>query len=332
MEYRQLGKSGLRIPVLSYGTATFGGTTDFFKKWGEVDSKQASRLVSICIENGINFFDTANVYSAGASEKILGDAIKGRRDQTIIATKATFSMGERANDRGASRYHIIRECEASLKRLGTDFIDLYFIHGFDPLTPVEETLSALDDLIKSGKIRYIGCSNFASWQVQKALGVAEKHQLHKYVVYQGYYSLLGRDIEWELSPMLQDQGLGFMAWSPLGWGRLTGKMKRGEMIGSGRIKEGGATGGPEVDEDLTYNVVDLLEQIAEETGKSDPQIAINWLIQKNHVCNVVIGARNEKQLIENIGAVGWRLSQEHTLQLDKATAQKAMYPHWVGMR
>jgi len=332
MEYRLLGKSGLRVPVLSLGTATFGGTTEFFKRWGQTDVREASRLIDLSLEQGLNFFDTANVYSQGASEEILGAALKGRRQRAILSTKATFSMGDDPNDAGASRYHILRECDASLKRLGTDFIDLYFIHGFDPFTPVEETLRALDDLVRSGRVRYIGCSNFAAWQLMKALSVSEKHHLHAYSVYQGYYSIIGRDYEWELQPLAEDQGIGMMVWSPLGWGRLTGKIRRGQPLPEGRIKSGGTAGGPGVDDALLYDTTDVLEALAAETGKSIPQLALNWLLQKKTVCNIVVGARNEAQLVENLGAVGWKLTAEQVARIDAVSAQKPAYPHWVGMR
>jgi len=320
------------VPVLSLGTATFGGTTEFFKRWGQTDVREASRLIDLSLEHGLNFFDTANVYSQGASEEILGAALKGRRQRAIISTKATFSMGDGPNDAGASRYHILREVDASLKRLGTDFIDLYFIHGFDPMTPMEETLRALDDLVRSGKVRYIGCSNFAAWQLMKALAVSEKHHLNSYSVYQGYYSIVGRDYEGELQPLAEDQGIGLMVWSGLGWGRLTGKIRRGQPLPEGRIKSGGTAGGPGVDDALLYDTIDVLEALAAETGKSIPQLALNWLLQKKTVCNIVVGARNEAQLLENLGAVGWNLTTEQVARIDAVSVQKPAYPHWVGMR
>jgi aryl-alcohol dehydrogenase-like predicted oxidoreductase len=332
MEYRQLGNSGLNVPVFSFGTATFGGTTDFFKKWGEVDEKEAKRLIDICLDHGINFFDTANVYSLGASEQILGKALMKRRDQALISTKATFSMGNGVNDSGSSRYHLIRECEVSLRRLGTDYIDVFFIHGVDPLTPEEETLRALDDLVTSGKVRYIGCSNLPAWRVIKSLSISERLNLHKYIIYQGYYSLIGRDYESELMPLMKDQHVGLMAWSPLGWGRLTGKIKRGKILADGRIKAGGSTGGPDVDENILENVIDALGQVEQDTGKSIPQIALNWLLGRETVSNIVIGARNEEQLVANLGALGWSLSEKHRSLLDQVSEQKKPYPHWVGMR
>jgi aryl-alcohol dehydrogenase-like predicted oxidoreductase len=332
MEYRNLGKSGLKVPVLSLGTGTFGGTNEFFQRWGQTDVKEASKLIDICLERGINFFDTADVYSNGASEEILGAALKGRREKAIISTKGTFQMGKGINDKGSSRFHIINAIGDSLKRLGTDYIDLYLMHGFDSNTPVEETLMTLDNLITSGKVRYIGCSNFAAWQLMKSLSVSEKHNLEKYVIYQGYYSLIGRDCEQELMPLIKDQGLGLMVWSPLGWGRLTGKIKRNQPLVKGRIQSGGAVGSPPVEDEFLYTVVDALEQIAIETGKTISQVAINWLLQNEIVSNIVIGARNEQQLIENIGAVGWCLTEKQLTELNTITAQTPIYPHWVGER
>jgi aryl-alcohol dehydrogenase-like predicted oxidoreductase len=332
MEYRQLGRSGLRVPVLSLGTGTFGGTNEFFKRWGETDINEARRLVDICLEHGVNFFDTANVYSQGAAEEILGAALKGRRNNALIATKATFAVGEGPNDKGSSRYHLIREVEASLKRLGTDHIDVYFMHRFDAQTPVEETLGALDHLVASGKVRYIGASNFSGWQVMKSLSASERLGLERYVVYQGYYSLIGREYEWELMPMAQDQGLGLMVWSPLGWGRLTGKIRKGQSLPEGRIKSGGAAGGPEVTDEFLFAVIGALEEVAAETGKEVAQVALNWLLQRPTVSNIVIGARNEAQLIQNLGAVGWNLTAQQISKLDAASALKPVYPYWVGAR
>ncbi len=328
MEYRLLGGSGLKVPVLSLGTGTFGGTTDFFKTWGSADVAQATRMVDLCLEAGVNFFDTANIYDAGLAEQILGEALKGRREQAIIATKATFTMGSGPNDKGSSRYHLIRACEASLKRLGTDHIDLYFMHAFDALTPVEETLRALDDLVTSGKIGYIGASNFSGWQLMKSLATSEKYGLARYVVYQGYYSLVGRDYEWELMPLGLDQGVGTMVWSPLGWGRLTGKIRRGQPLPEGRLQQGGARGGPHVEDEYLFRVVDALDQVAEETGKTVPQVALNWLLQRPGVCNLVVGARNEQQLKDNLGAVGWKLSTDQVALLDRASFRTPTYPYW----
>lgn len=331
MDVRQLGRSGLWVPVLSFGTATFGGSNEFFKRWGQTDVDEATRLVDICLEAGVNFFDTADIYSEGNSEIILGKALAGKRDKVILSTKGTFPMGEGPNERGSSRRYLLRACENSLKRLGTDYIDVYFMHGFDAYTPIEETLRALDDLIRAGKIRYIGCSNFSGWHVMKSLAVSEKYGLARYVVYQGNYSLIGRDYEWELMPLGLDQGFGLMVWSPLGWGRLTGKIRRGAPLPEGRIKSGGAEKGPPVDDECLFTVVDALDAVAAETGKTVPQVALNWLMQRPTVVNVVIGARNEEQLRQNLGATGWNLTPEHVARLDAASHRQPAYPYWHQM-
>lgn len=328
MEYRQLGHSGLRVPVLSFGTCTFGGNTEFFSTWGNTTLKQASRLVDICFDAGVNFFDTADVYSAGTAETILGGALKGKRDRAIISTKGTFAMGDGSNDTGSSRKHLIEACDNSLKRLGTDYIDVYFMHGFDTLTPVDETLATLDNLIQSGKVRYIGCSNFSGWQVMKSLATSEKYGLARYVVYQGYYSLIGREYEWELMPLGVDQDLGLMVWSPLGWARLTGKIERNQPMKEGRIKLGGAVGGPKMSDEYLYAVIDTLNYIANETGKTIPQIALKWLLQRPTVCNIVLGARDEKQLIENLPLFDWQLSVDHIKKLDAVSRSQPIYPYW----
>ncbi|WP_068470237.1 aldo/keto reductase [Candidatus Protochlamydia phocaeensis] len=328
MEYRQLGRSGLKVPVLSFGTATFGGSNEFFKRWGETDVEEAKKLIDICLDAGINLFDTADVYSQGSSEEILGQAIKGKRHRALISTKSTFRVGEGPNDAGSSRYHLIQSVETSLKRLQTDYIDIYFLHGFDALTPIEETLSTLDHLVQSGKIRYIGCSNFSGWHVMKSLAISEKYGWARYVVYQGYYSLIGRDYEEELMPLGIDQGVCLMAWSPLGWGRLTGKVRRGQPLPEGRLKTGGAVGGPPVDDEYLYTVVDVLDEIAKETGKTVPQIALNWILQRPTVANIVLGARNEEQLQQNLGAIGWNLTADQVARLDAVSARQPSYPYW----
>jgi aryl-alcohol dehydrogenase-like predicted oxidoreductase len=322
MEYRQLGHSGLKVPILSFGTATFG------RKGETADIKEESKLVDICIDAGINLFDTADVYSKGAAETILGKALKNKREKVLISTKTSFAMGEGPNDKGSSRYHIIQACEASLKRLGTDYIDIYFMQGFDALTPVEETLSALDHLIKSGKVRYIGCSNFSGWHVMKSLAVSEKYGLARYVVYQGFYSLIGRDYEEELMPLGIDQDVGLMAWSPLGWGRLTGKIRRGQPLPEGRFKARGSIDGPPVENEYLYKVIDALDEVSEKTGKTVPQIALNWLLQRPTLCNILIGARNEEQLMNNLGAIGWNLTKEQVAKLDAASDRVPVYPYW----
>ena len=331
MEYRQLGRSGLTVPALSLGTATFAGSNEFFQRWGDTDVKEAARMVDLCLDHGLNFFDTADIYSQGGSEEVLGGAIKGKRDKVILSTKSTFRFDDTPNNVGSSRHHLVRSVENSLKRLGTDHIELYFMHGFDALTPVEETLAALDDLIASGKIGYIGASNFSGWHLMKSLATSEKHGLARYVVYQGYYSLIGRDYEWELMPLGIDQGVGLMVWSPLGWGRLTGKIRRGQPLPEGRIKSGGAEGGPPVDDARLYDVVDALDAVATDTGKTIPQVALNWLLQRPTVCNIVVGARNEEQLKQNLGAVGWKLSPEQIKVLDDASRVTPTYPYWHQM-
>ena len=330
MEYRQLGASGLKVPALSFGTGTFGGTTEVFKAWGETDVAEATRLVDICLEAGVNLFDSADIYSNGASEEILGQAIKGRRDQVLISTKATFRSGGGPNDVGSSRFHLIRSVEASLKRLGIDHIDLFQLHGFDATTPVEETLSALDDLVRAGKIRYIGCSNFSGWHLMKSLAASDRYGWPRHVAHQAYYSLVGRDYEWELMPLALDQGVGTVVWSPLGWGRLTGKIRRGQPLPeTSRLRSKAATDiGPQVEEDYLYKVVDALDEVAAETGKTVPQIAINWLLQRPSVSTVIVGARNEEQLRQNLGAIGWNLTAEQVAKLDAASARPFAYPYW----
>jgi aryl-alcohol dehydrogenase-like predicted oxidoreductase len=329
MEFRKLGAAGLKVPVLSLGTATFGGVRDF-EAWGTIAAKEATHLVDICLAAGLNLFDTADIYSWGVAEEILGQAIKGRRDQVIISTKGTFRMGPGPNDLGSSRHHLVRACEASLRRLGTDYIDLYQLHGFDAQTPVEETLHALDDLVRAGKVRYIGCSNFSGWHLMKSLAVSEKYGLARYVAHQAYYSLIGRDYEWELMPLALDQQVGAVVWSPLGWGRLTGKIRRGSPLPAGSRLNDAATVniGPPMEEEYLYRVVDALDVVAQETGRTVPQVALNWLLQRPSVSTLIIGARNEEQLRQNLGAVGWNLTAEQVARLDVASARPRIYPYW----
>ena len=328
MEFRTLGRSGLKVPVLSYGTGTFGGGTEFFRAWGASDVAEASRLVDICLEAGANLFDTADVYSNGLSETILGKAVAGRRDEVLISTKTTFRMGPGPNDLGSSRYHLIRACEASLRRLGTDYIDIYHLHGFDALTPVEEVLSTLNQLVVSGKVRYIACSNFSGWHLMKSLGVAEKYGWSRYAGHQVYYSLIGREYEWELMPLALDQGVGALVWSPLGWGRLTGKIRRGQPLpAESRLHKTGELG-PQVSDEYLYKVVDALEKVAQEVGKTVPQVALNWLLQRPSVSTAIVGARNEEQLRQNLGAVGWNLSSAQVAKLDAASNVTPVYPYW----
>ena len=330
MEYRQLGGSGLKVPVLTLGTGTFGGKGELFAAWGGTGVPEATRLVDICLEAGLTMFDSADIYSAGAAEEILGHAIAGRRDQVLISTKATFRSGDGPNDVGSSRFHLIRAVESALKRLGTDYIDLFQLHGFDAVTPVEETLSALDDLVRAGKIRYLGCSNFSGWHLMKSLAVADKHGYSRYVAHQAYYSLVGRHYEWELMPLGLDQKVGAVVWSPLGWARLTGKIRRSQPLPAGSRLQSklNADVGPQVPEEYLYTVVDAIDEIARETGKTVPQIALNWLLQRPTVATLIIGARNEEQLRANLGAVGWKLTPEQIAKLDQASELPMTYPYW----
>jgi aryl-alcohol dehydrogenase-like predicted oxidoreductase len=328
MEFRRLGQSGLKVPVLCFGAATFGGEGEFFKAWGDTDVAEATRLVDICLEAGVNLFDTANVYSRGRSEEILGQAIAGRRDKVLISTKATFGMSEGPNDIGSGRLHLIHACEASLKRLGTDYIDIYHLHGFDALTPVEETLDTLNTLVRSGKVRYIACSNFSGWHLMKSLAVSDRYGWARYVGHQVYYSVIGRDYEQELMPLGIDQGVGAIIWSPLGWGRLTGKIRRGHPLPAESRLHKTAAQGPQVEEEYLYKVVDALDEVAKETGKLLPQVALNWLLQRPTVATVIIGARNESQLRQNLAAASWNLTPAQVAKLDAASKTSAPYPYW----
>jgi aryl-alcohol dehydrogenase-like predicted oxidoreductase len=328
MEYRQLGRSGLKVPVLSFGTGTFGGGNEFFKAWGASDVAEATRLVDVCLEAGVNLFDTADVYSDGLSETILGKAIAGRREDVLISTKATFRMGPGPNDLGSSRHHLIRACEASLRRLGTDYIDIYHVHGFDALTPIEEVLGTLNNLVVSGKVRYIACSNFSGWHLMKSLGVADRFGWTGYAAHQVYYSLIGREYEWELMPLGVDQGVGALVWSPLGWGRLTGKIRRGQAVPAVSRLHKTSEQGPQVSDECLFKAVDALDEVAKETGKTVPQVALNWLLQRPTISSVIIGARDEEQLRQNLGAAGWSLTSEQVTKLDRATDVTPIYPYW----
>lgn len=330
MDYRQLGGSGFKVPVLTLGTGTFGGGTEFFKAWGTTDVAEASKLIDICLEAGVNMFDSADIYSNGQAEEILGQAIKGRRDKVLISTKATFRAGEGPNDVGSSRFHLLKAVDGCLRRLGTDYIDLFQLHGFDATTPIEETVSTLDDLVRAGKIRYLGCSNFSGWHLMKSLAYADKFGLSRYVAHQAYYSLVGRDYENELMPLALDQKVGAVVWSPLGWGRLTGKIRRGQPLPkSSRLQSQTVVDiGPQVPEEYLYNVVDALDAVAKETGKTVPQIALNWVTSRPSVATVIVGARNEEQLRQNLGAVGWSLTAEQVAKLDAVSATPPPYPYW----
>ncbi len=328
MDYRQLGRSGLKVSALSFGTGTFGGSNEFFRAWGHTDVEEARRLVDICVDAGINLFDTADVYSNGLAEEILGKAVAGKRHDLLISSKTTFRLGAGPNEVGSSRYHIVRACEASLRRLGTDYIDIYHMHGFDGLTPVEETLEALDTLVRSGKVRYIACSNFSGWHLMKSLATSERYGWARYVAHQVYYSLIGREYEWELMPLGIEEKVGALVWSPLGWGRLTGKIRRGQpMPAVSRLKVTAENGPPVANEDV-YKVVDAIDVIAKQTGKSVPQVALNWLLQRPTVSSVILGARNEEQLRQNLGGEGWNLTPEQVKALDAASEATPIYPYW----
>ncbi|GII51874.1 aldo/keto reductase [Planotetraspora thailandica] len=332
MEFRRLGVSGLKVPVLSFGAGTFAGRGDLFGNWGNTDGREARRLVDICLDAGVTMFDTADVYSNGASEEVLGEAIRGRRDQVIVSTKTGLPMGEGPDDAGASRSRLVRTCEAALRRLGTDYIDLFQLHAFDAGTPVEEVVSALDDLVRAGKVRYVGASNFSGWELMKSLAIADERGRPRYISHQVYYSLVGRDYEWELMPLGLDQGVGAVVWSPLGWGRLTGKVRRGSALPAQSRLHRTADYGPPIEDEHLYQVVDALDEIAEETGKAVPQIAINWLLQRPTVSSVIIGARNEEQLRQNLGSVGWRLTPSQMAKLDTASVRTAPYPYFPYRR
>ena len=330
MEYRQLGGSGFKVPALSLGTGTFGGGNEFFKSWGTSDVAEATRLVDICLEAGLTMFDSADVYSGGMAEEILGQAIKGRRNQVLISTKGTFRTGPGPNDLGSSRFHLTEAVEASLRRLGTDHIDLYQLHGFDARTPVEEVLLTLDNLVRSGKIRYIGCSNFSGWHLMKSLAISEKYGLARYIAHQAYYSLVGRDYEWELMPLAIDQKIGSVIWSPLGWGKLTGKLRRGQALPETTRLQSKLSNdkGPPVLNEQVFKVIDAIDGIAKETGKTVTQIALNWLLQRPTVSTIIVGARNEEQLRQNLGAVGWNLTPAQVAKLDAVSATTPAYPYW----
>ncbi|MGL5684057.1 MAG: aldo/keto reductase [Marinifilaceae bacterium] len=330
MKYKQLGGSGLFVPELCFGTATFGGTKGF-EGWGHTNVPEATRLVDLCMDAGVNFFDTADVYSDGLSEEILGQAINGKRDKLLISTKATFNLNPATrNDLGSSRYHIIRACEGSLKRLNTDYIDVYHMHGFDCHTPIEETLRALDDLVTSGKVRYIACSNFSGWHLMKSLSISDRFGWSRYAAHQIHYSLLNREYEWELKPLAEDQRVGAIVWSPLSAGRLGGRYRRSNPIPQdGRVARGGSPIPDEVTSyERLYDIMDVLDDVALETGKTVAQCALNWLLQQSTVSSLVIGASNEQQLLQNLEATGWSLTPEQLERLDKASKTPPIYPYW----
>jgi aryl-alcohol dehydrogenase-like predicted oxidoreductase len=328
MEYRLLGGSGLKVSALSFGTATFGGSNEFFKGFGATEVDEARRLIEICFEAGVNLFDTADGYSEGHSEEILGKALAGDRDKALISTKSGFPTGAGPNEEGSSRYHLRRALEGSLRRLGTDYIDIYHLHGFDALTPIEEVQETLHNFVREGKVRYIACSNFSGWHLMKSLAVAERYGWTRFVAHQVYYSLLGREYEWELMPLGLVEKVSALIWSPLGWGRLTGKIRRGHAMPEVSRLHKIADAGPQVDDEHLFAVVDALEKVGEQTGKTVPQVALNWLLQRPTVVSVIVGARNEEQLRQNLGAAGWNLTREQLAALDKASERLPIYPYW----
>jgi len=328
MEYRLLGGSGLKVSALSFGTGTFGGTSEFFKAWGQTEVEEARRLIDVCLDAGVNLFDTANGYSDGRSEEVLGKALEGKRDKALISTKSGFPTGPGPNEEGSSRYHLRNALEASLRRLGTDYVDIYHLHGFDALTPIEEVQDTLNTFVREGKARYIAASNFSGWHLMKSLAVAERYGWTRFVAHQVYYSLIGREYEWELMPLGLDQKVGALVWSPLGWGRLTGRLRRGQPLPEVSRLHKTAEAGPQISDEYLYTVVDALDQVAAETGKTVPQVALNWLLQRPTVSSVIVGARNEEQLRQNLGATGWNLTKAQVQTLDKASEQPAIYPYW----
>ena len=331
MDYRQLGRSGLKVPELCFGAGTFGAGDEFFKAWGETSDDEARKIIDVCMEAGLNFFDTADIYSGGKSEEMLGRAVAHlKREDILLSTKATFRFGAGPNDVGSSRYHLIQSLERSLKRLNTDYIDVYHLHAFDATTPVEETLNTLDKMVREGKVRYIAASNFSGWHLMKSLSVSERYGWSRYVGHQVYYSLIGRDYEWELMPLAADQGVGALVWSPLGWGRLTGKIRRGQpKPEQSRLNNKSVVdAGPKVADEHVYRIVDAIDKVAEETGKTVPQIALNWLLRRPTVSTLIIGARNEAQLKANIAATGWKLTEAQVAALDEASRVDLAYPYW----
>jgi len=329
MEHRNLGRSGLRVPVLSLGTMTFGGRGNFAAV-GDTDAAGAARQIDMALDAGATLVDTADVYSAGLSEEIIGEVLDeaGRRDRVLLATKARMPMGDGANDAGLSRHHLIAACEASLRRLRADHIDLFQVHEWDGVTPLEETLSALDDLVRAGKVRYVGCSNYAGWQLTKALGISERHGFERFVSQQIHYSLQAREAEYEIIPAGLDQGVGIMVWSPLGGGLLSGKYRRGEDGPAGARQLTDWNEPPVRDADALHDVVDVLVEIAEGRGVSAAQVAIAWLLGRPGVSTVVIGARTDEQLADNLAAADLELSEEERARLDEVSAPPLIYPHW----
>ncbi len=330
MQYRQLGRSGLFVSSMTLGTMTFGGQGGFGKV-GSTDVDGAKRQVDMCLDAGINLFDTANIYSAGESEEILGQAVSGRRDDLLLATKARMTMGDGPNDAGLSRYHIIRQCEESLRRLGTDYIDLYQVHEWDGITPQDETLEALDTLVKNGKVRYVGSSNYSGWQLMKALGTSDRLGLERYVSQQIHYTLQAREAEYELVPIALDQGCSILVWSPLAGGLLSGKYRRDKAAEEGRHVEGWDEP-PVHNPDKLYDVIDVLVEIADGRGVSAAQVSLAWLLGRPGVASVIVGARTEEQLEDNLKAADLELSEDERRRLDEVSAPLLIYPHWHQLK
>lgn len=326
MEYRRVGDSGLVVSELGFGAATFGGVGDFFGAWGDTDVAAARRIVDVCLDAGVTLFDTADVYSEGASEEVLGAALKGRRDDVVISTKAALPTGP--DDWGTSRARLLRSVDAALRRLNTDRIDLFQLHGYDAATPIDEVVHTLETLVAQGKIRYLGVSNFSGWQLMKSLAIADRQHRTRYIAHQVYYSLVGRDYEWELMPLGAAEGVGALVWSPLGWGRLTGRVRRDTPLPARSRLHTTAEAGPPVDNDRMFAILDVLDALAEETGRTVPQLALNWLLTRPTVSSVIVGARNERQLVENLGAVGWRLDDAQRARLDDVSSTDAPYPYF----
>jgi aryl-alcohol dehydrogenase-like predicted oxidoreductase len=327
MEYRQLGRSGLRVSCLTLGTMTFGGRGQF-QAVGETDLEGARRHIDMALDVGVNLIDTADVYSDGAAEEIVGRALDGRRDKVLLATKARFPMGDGPNDAGLSRHHLIAACEASLQRLRTDYVDLYQVHEWDGQTPLEETLAALEHLLESGKVRYVGCSNFAGWQVMKALGTAEHLGLPRFVSHQVYLSLQERSAEYEIVPSALDQGLGLLIWSPLAGGLLSGKYRRGQEPPSGSRHASEWDEPPVYDEDRLYDTIDVLVEIAEDHSVSPAQVALGWLLRRPGVTSVIVGARTDEQLADNLAAADLELSDDEMARLESISRPPLIYPYW----
>jgi aryl-alcohol dehydrogenase-like predicted oxidoreductase len=325
MEYRLLGRSGLKISTITMGTMTFGGSA----KIGDTDLKGAQRQIDLCLDAGVNILDTANVYTRGVSEEIIGEAMdKKRWKKTLIATKVRFRMGDGPNEQGLSRWHIMQQAEASLKRLKTDVIDLYQVHQWDGSTPLEETMEALDTLVKQGKVRYVGCSNYSGWHIMKALGVSQAHNYQRFVSQQIHYTLHAREAEYELVPITLDQGLGILVWSPIAGGLLSGKFRRGVTAPEGARHTGGHAEPPVYDWEKLYDIIDVIVSVAEEHNVSGAQVALAWLLQRPGVTSVIVGGRNEAQFKDNMAAADLKLTEHQVKRLNEVSQPTLIYPYW----